>query len=84
MTPCRDPVIRAALAVAMAMTAPCALGYVGPGAGLSLLGALAGLVAAIVAAVGAIVLYPIRRARRRAKERMEPSETTPEQDTDNG
>jgi type VI protein secretion system component VasK len=39
--------------------------YIGPGAGLSLLGALWALIAAVVAAVGFIVLWPIRRARKR-------------------
>ncbi len=41
--------------------------YVGPGAGLSLLGALRGLVAALGAAVLFVVLWPIRRARRQRK-----------------
>ena len=41
--------------------------YVGPGAGLSLLGALWGLVAALGAAVLFVVLWPIRRARRQRK-----------------
>ena len=39
--------------------------YIGPGAGLSLLGALWALIAAVVAAVGFIGLWPIRRARKR-------------------
>jgi type VI protein secretion system component VasK len=39
--------------------------YIGPGAGLSLLGALWALIAAVVAAVGFIALWPIRRARKR-------------------
>lgn len=48
-----------------------ALAYVGPGAGLSLLGALWGLLLAIGAALGFVVLWPIRRARRRAKARRD-------------
>jgi len=38
--------------------------YVGPGAGLSLIGALWGLVVAVGAAVGFVVLWPLRRALR--------------------
>lgn len=38
-----------------------ALAYVGPGAGLTLLGALWGLIAAIVMSVGFIILWPFRR-----------------------
>lgn len=49
-----------------------ALAYVGPGAGLTLLGALWGLVAAIVMTVGFIILWPFRRLlstrRRKAGE----------------
>lgn len=41
-----------------------AFAYVGPGAGLSLLGALWGLIAAVVAALGFVILWPLRRARR--------------------
>lgn len=52
---------------AATMAAP-AFAYVGPGAGLSLLGALWGLLLALFAAVGFIVGWPVRRwlARRRA------------------
>ena len=39
--------------------------YIGPGAGLSLLGALWALIVAVVAALGFIVLWPIRKARKR-------------------
>jgi uncharacterized Tic20 family protein len=47
-----------------------ATAYVGPGAGLSLLGALWGLLLAVGAAVGFVILWPLRRMRRRAKERQ--------------
>ena len=39
--------------------------YIGPGAGLSLLGALWALIAVVGAPVGFIVLWPIRQARNR-------------------
>ncbi len=42
-----------------------ALAYVGPGSGLSLLGALWGLLAALGAALVFIILWPLRRYRRR-------------------
>jgi membrane protein implicated in regulation of membrane protease activity len=38
-----------------------ATAYVGPGAGLSLLGALWGLLVALVAALAFVVLWPLRR-----------------------
>jgi len=36
------------------------VGYIGPGPGLSMLGALIGLIATVVAALGAVLLWPIR------------------------
>jgi hypothetical protein len=42
-----------------------ALAYVGPGAGLTLLGALWGLIVAVVLSVGFIILWPFRRMLRR-------------------
>ena len=38
-----------------------AFAYVGPGAGLSLLGALWGVVAAVVLALAFVVIWPVRR-----------------------
>lgn len=50
-------------ALAAASSEP-VLAYVGPGAGLSLIGALWGLVAAIFVALGFVIIWPIRRMRR--------------------
>ena len=44
-----------------ALAATPAAAYVGPGAGLSLLGALWGVVIAVGAALGFIILWPLRR-----------------------
>ena len=48
-----------------ALAASPAFAYVGPGAGLTLLGALWGLIVAVVLSVGFILLWPIRRMMRR-------------------
>lgn len=53
-----------AAAVLAVIFSESAVAYVGPGAGLSLIGALWGLLAAVVAALGFIVLWPLRRIRR--------------------
>lgn len=45
-----------------------ALAYVGPGPGLSLLGALWGVLVAVVAAVSFVILWPMRRLLRRRRE----------------
>ncbi|SCX81328.1 hypothetical protein [Thiohalorhabdus denitrificans] len=53
-----------------------AFAYVGPGAGLSLLGALWGLLLALGAALLFLVLWPLRRMRRRKKEQARAGEDT--------
>ena len=65
----------AALAIstaAMVLAAFPALAYVGPGAGLTLLGALWGLVLAVVMSVAFIILWPFRRLLRRNKQVCSP------------
>ena len=57
------------LTLAFLAIAEPALAYIGPGAGVSLLGAAAGLIVAILVAFGVIVLWPLRRfmkSRRKA------------------
>jgi hypothetical protein len=44
-----------------------ALAYVGPGAGLTLLGALWGLILAVIMSVGFVILWPFRKLLRRHK-----------------
>lgn len=46
------------------LVAPAAA-YVGPGAGLSLVGAFWGLAVAVLAALGFIILWPVRRLLKR-------------------
>jgi hypothetical protein len=47
-----------------------AFAYVGPGAGLSLLGALWGLLAALAAAVLFVILWPLRQMLKRRRLRQ--------------
>lgn len=49
-----------------ALAAP-AHAYVGPGAGVSLIGAAVGLIFAVVLALGVIVLWPLRRFMKHRK-----------------
>ena len=50
---------------------PTLLGYVGPGPGLSMLGALLGLVATLAIAFYAVAMYPLRVLKRRWQQRRE-------------
>ncbi len=55
------------LLLALGWTAP-ALAYIGPGAGLSLLGALWGVLAAVLAALLFLLFWPLRRLLRRRRQ----------------
>ena len=73
--------LRAPLTIAIMLAPLAAQAYVGPGAGLSLLGALWGVIAAIGAALLFVVLWPLRRMMRRRRETAErqsrPDDTAP-------
>jgi len=60
-------------ALAFFVWSDAAMAYVGPGAGISLIGALVGLVAAIFTALGVVLSWPIRKVlkRRRAGKQMQ-------------
>lgn len=45
-----------------------ALAYIGPGAGISVLGSLLGILGTIVIAVGAILFWPVRKVLKRRKQ----------------
>lgn len=51
------------------------LAYVGPGPGLSMLGALLGLVATLGIALWAIALWPLRAMARKRRERRQAAAT---------
>ena len=60
------PLLAASLALASAAATP-ALAYIGPGAGITMLGALWGVVVAVALALGAVLFWPIRSLLRRRK-----------------
>jgi hypothetical protein len=62
----RTMVAAAALVAGVALPAAA---YVGPGAGLSLLGAFWGLLLAVGAALGFVILWPLRRLFGRQRSR---------------
>ena len=48
-----------------------ALAYIGPGAGISVLGSLLSILATIFVAIGAIIFWPLRKFMKRRKVRRE-------------
>lgn len=53
-----------------------AFAYIGPGAGMSVLGSLLGILATIFVAIGAIIIWPLRKfMKRRKARRNSPSNT---------
>jgi len=54
-------------ASAVALMPDAAFAYVGPGAGISVLGALWGLIVGVVLAVGMVLFWPIRILLRKMK-----------------
>ena len=64
--------LAALAALLYAVSLSSAAAYVGPGAGLSLVGAAVGLVLAILTALGFVILWPFRRALKRRKAQPAP------------
>lgn len=60
-------VVSGLVSAGLVFSAGPALAYIGPGAGLSLLGALWGVVAAVAAALLFLLIWPLRRFMRRQR-----------------
>jgi len=63
----KSPYVRIGLGVAAAAIAPAAMAYIGPGAGLGVLGVVLAVLAGIGATLLGLVLLPIRMIKRRLK-----------------
>ena len=67
MTKTMIPVLLALLLV----TSGQALAYIGPGAGISVVGSLLSILATFFVAIGAILFWPVRKLLKRRKARRE-------------
>jgi len=65
--------ITTTIALALLLLAPAgaALAYIGPGAGISVVGSLLGILATFFVAIGAILFWPVRKFLKRRKARRE-------------
>ncbi len=59
--------MRIILALLLILLATTAQAYIGPGAGIPVLGSLIGIIVTIVVAIGAILFWPIRKMLKRGK-----------------
>jgi hypothetical protein len=59
------------VAISLSLFAGTAAAYVGPGAGITVIGALWGLIAGVVMAIGVILFWPIRLLLRKRKANKE-------------
>ena len=77
--------MRKSISVLFALTgvlfAGTASAYVGPGAGISVLGALWGLIIGVVMAVGVILFWPIRMMMRKKKAEKEAKQAASNNDS---
>jgi membrane protein implicated in regulation of membrane protease activity len=60
-------------AAALLLTSDAAFAYVGPGAGLTMIGALWAVILAVFMALFFVVAWPVRRMLRQARNRRTPS-----------
>ena len=67
MYPRCSAVLAAWALVVWCATASPALAYIGPGAGITMLGALWGVIVAVLLAVAAVLFWPIRALLRRRR-----------------
>jgi hypothetical protein len=63
--------LRFAVGLCACVFAPAALAYVGPGAGLGVLGAMLAIVAAVLATVVGLIVWPVRMIMRRRRRNAE-------------
>jgi hypothetical protein len=62
-----------AIALGLVLFATPAFAYIGPGAGITMLGALWGVIAAVVLALAAVLLWPLRMLLRRRRKGARPA-----------
>jgi hypothetical protein len=70
------------LVLVLSLLATPALAYIGPGAGISVLGALWGVIVAVVLAIGAVLMWPLRILFRRRRKTIRPPDAAAESEAD--
>jgi membrane protein implicated in regulation of membrane protease activity len=77
--------IKSVLLALLLVTSGQALAYIGPGAGISVVGSLLSILATFFVAIGAILFWPIRKLLKRRKARRETTaDAEPAREPDDG
>ena len=63
--------LRIIVLLLLTLSASPAAAYIGPGAGISVLGSLLGILATIFVAIGVILFWPIKKLMKRRKAKKE-------------
>ena len=63
--------LRIIVLLLLTLSASPATAYIGPGAGISVLGSLLGILATIFVAIGVILFWPIKKLMKRRKAKKE-------------
>lgn len=77
---CRSSLVAAAAAAAVGCWPAVGFAYVGPGAGLSLLGSLWWLLVAVLTAIGVVLYWPIKVLIRWVRWQLQARKAPPKQD----
>ena len=67
--------LRITLTILALLFASPTMAYIGPGAGISVLGSLFGIIVTIIVAIGAIIMWPLRKLFRIKKKKKPTAET---------
>lgn len=70
--------LKIAFIIIAMLIAPPVSAYIGPGAGISVLGSLLGIIVTIVVAIGAIVMWPLRKLLKKKRAAAESEPGNPE------
>ena len=64
-------ILKILVLLVLLLVSPATFAYIGPGAGISVLGSLLGILGTIVVAIGAIIFWPVRKFLKRKKLRKQ-------------
>ena len=74
--------MRLILAILLTLLVTTAHAYIGPGAGIPVIGSLIGIIVTVLVAIGAILFWPIRKLLKRGKNKAVATQENTESEAD--